>query len=257
MVLVVLRDERAVIHGHGHVVRERMTRDHDPRRMGGSIARQALDLAREVEDAAHIRILLVALPQVLRALERTVNRDVQLIRDELRDIRDLRIGQVQHAAHITDGALRRHGAEGHDLCHMVGAVAPFHVLDDLAAADIVKVHIDIRHGHALRIEEALEEQVVLQRIDVRDAENIGDDGACRRTAPRPHADAHLAAVIDVVPDDEEIAVVAHAMDDAELIVESLLDFIRNDRITIAYILLAERPQICLIVRIRLRNRIIR
>ena len=69
MILVVLRDERTVRHGDRHVVRERMTRDHDARRVRRGMARQPLDLAREIHEAVDILVLLVGLAEVRRRLE--------------------------------------------------------------------------------------------------------------------------------------------------------------------------------------------
>ena len=44
-----------------------------------------------------------------------------------------------------------------------------HVIDHLLAFAEAEVDVDVRHADALRVEEALEQQVVLQRIDVGDA----------------------------------------------------------------------------------------
>ena len=72
-----------------------------------------------------------------------------------------------------------------------------------------------------RVEEALEEQVVLERVDVGDAERVAHDGAGGRAAAGPHGDAVVLGELDVVPDDEEVGVEAHLADDAELEVEAL------------------------------------
>ena len=58
---------------------------------------------------------------------------------------------------------------------MIVAVALLDVLDDFFTLDVVEIDIDIRHRHALRVQEALEQQIVFQRVEVRDAEEIRDD----------------------------------------------------------------------------------
>ena len=66
----------------------------------------------------------------------------------------------------------------------VAAVALAHVLDHLAAALEAEVDVDVGHRHPLGIQEALEQQVELERVDVGDAERVGDERAGRRAAAR-------------------------------------------------------------------------
>ena len=61
-----------------------------------------------------------------------------------------------------------------------------HVLDDLAAAPLAEVDVDVGHRDAVGVQEALEEEVVAQRVDVRDPERPGDEragGASRGPGP--------------------------------------------------------------------------
>ncbi len=78
------------------------------------------------------------------------------------------------------------------------------VVDDLAAPALAEVDVDVGQRDALGVEEALEDQVVLDRIDVGDAEAVGDEAAGGRAAARPDRDALLAGVADEVPDDQEV-----------------------------------------------------
>ena len=59
-----------------------------------------------------------------------------------------------------------------------------HVLDDLSAAVHAEVDVDIGHGDALRVEEALEEELVLERIDVGDLHDVRDEASRRRSRGR-------------------------------------------------------------------------
>src|SRR6266545_471430 len=65
-------------------------------------------------------------------------------------------------------------AERDDLADRLAAVALPRVLEDLAAPLETKVEIDIRHRDALGIQEALEQQIEFEGIDVRDAQGVGD-----------------------------------------------------------------------------------
>ena len=81
--------------------------------------------------------------------------------------------QLQHAPCIADGRLGGHGTVGDDLRHLVLPVFVDHILDDAVTALVVEVDIDIGQRHTLRIEETLKQQVVLDGIDVGDAQAIG------------------------------------------------------------------------------------
>ena len=92
----------------------------------------------------------------------------------------------------------------------VAAVLPGDVLDDLAPARLAEVDVDVGQADALGVQEALEEQVVLHRVDVGDAQAVGDEAARRRAAARPDGNPLLPRVADEVPDDQEVAREAHA-----------------------------------------------
>ena len=84
---------------------------------------------------------------------------------------------AEHARGVARGRAREHLAEGDDLRHAVGAVLLGHVADHALAAAHGEVDVDIRHRHALGVEEALEQQVVAQRVDVGDLQAVGDDAS--------------------------------------------------------------------------------
>src|SRR3970282_1615501 len=74
---------------------------------------------------------------------------------------------------------RRHGAEGDDLRDAVGPVTALHILDHPVAPVLAEIDVEVGHRDALRIEEALEQQVVAQGVEIGDAERISD----RRSGP--------------------------------------------------------------------------
>ena len=92
-----------------------------------------------------------------------------LVGDELGETIALVQGELLHTSHVLDGALGGHRAIGDDVCHALIAIFIRDPAQDVGATIVVEVHIDIGHGDTVGVEEALEEQVVAYRVNIRDA----------------------------------------------------------------------------------------
>ena len=147
-----------------HQLRERLAADDHARRVGGGVARDALHLLGELDQLVDRRVRGVHLLERL-ALERLLERDAQLVGHRLGDPVDLAVAQAQDAADVPDGGAREHRAEGDDLGDVVRAVLAGDVVDDLVPAAVLEVHVDVRHRHAVRVEEPLERQLVVDGVD--------------------------------------------------------------------------------------------
>ena len=77
--------------------------------------------------------------------------------------------EAEHAAGVLQRLLGLDRAVGDDLGDALVAVLLGDVLDDLAAATVVEVDVEVGHRDAVGVEEALEDQAVLQRVEVGDA----------------------------------------------------------------------------------------
>ena len=200
-----------------------------------------------VDELLHLRVVPVHVRQLLAELQRLPQRDMQragACRHQLRHHVHIGIGHVQRPSHVPDGRPCRHGSKGHDLRHMVVAVLPPDVVHHLAPARIAEVHVDIRHGHALRVQKPLEVQVVLHGIDIRDLQAIGHHGARRAAAPRPHRYLLALGVPHEIRHDEEVVREPHLLDHVQLIVQ-LLPVLRF-RLSVPFLKApaAQLPQIC-------------
>ena len=204
-------------------VGERLRRDHDAGGVGRGVARRALEPARDVDELLDLGVLLVGLLERRRLREGLVEGHLEVERDHLRDLVDLGVAHVHHAADVAHDGLRLHRPEGDDLGHVLAAVLLRDVLDDLAPARLAEVDVDVGGADALLVQEALEDEVVLDRVDVGDAQGSRRRG-CRRPSrgPGPTGMPLLPRVADEVPDDEEVAREADPLDDADLLVEPRL-----------------------------------
>ena len=211
-------------------VRERARRDHDAARVRAGVAGEALEPLRKLDEVAHLVLGAEAPRKLGLLLERVLERDPELERDQLRDAIDKAVRKAEHAADVAHDRPRRERAERDDLGHPVAPVAVRDVVDDLVAPRHAEVDVEVRQRHALRIQEALEQEVVPDRVEVRDPEHPGDERARAGAAARADRDLALARPADEVRDHEEIALETHAADDAEFLVEPravTLDLLRG------------------------------
>ena len=140
---------------------------------------------RQVDDLLDLRVGVVGLAQLAARRHGLVEgRRRRLLGDHLGDAVADRVGHAHDAGGVARGGARRHGAEGDDLRHAVAAVLLGHVVDDFVAARDREVDVDVGHALAARVEEALEEQVVLERIEVGDAA-ARTRRCCPAAEPRP------------------------------------------------------------------------
>ena len=175
------RNGRARIAVERHQVFQRTVADDHARRMGGGIAVQPLEFQRDLEQGLHRRVAVALLLQPGFAIERLLQRQRigRIVGDQFRQPVDLAIGHLQHTAHIARHGARLQLAEGDDLCNPVRAIALLHISDHFLAPVLAEVDIEVRHRHAFRIEEALEQQVEAERIEIGDGQHISH----QRTGP--------------------------------------------------------------------------
>ena len=169
-----------------HQFAQRPVADDDAGRMRRGVAVQAFELLGDVEGAAHHRLAVALGLQPRLVLDRALERDRvgRILRHQLAEPVDLPVGHLQHAADVAQHAARLQRAEGDDLRDVVAAVAFLHVADDLVAPVLAEVDVEIRHRHALGIEEALEQQAEADRIEIGDGQRVGDQRAGARAAAR-------------------------------------------------------------------------
>ena len=133
------------------------------------------------------------------------------------------VGAPQHPGGVTHRGPGLDGGEGDDLGGVVPAVLLRRVADHLVPPAVVEVHVDVGHGDSSGIEEAFEEEVVADGVDIGDGEAVGHRAPGGRTPSGSHPDPHLAGVADQVPHDQEVGAEAHVGDDLQLIGQAFGD----------------------------------
>ena len=243
VVLVELGDEAParLIAIKRREIRQHGRRDDHAAGVHAGVACQSFQRAGEIDEVVDLLLGVVQALELRLLLQRVIEGDAELERNELGDLVDEAIGHAQHAADVAHDGLCGHGAVRDDLRDALAAVPPGNVVDHAVAALHAEVDVEVGHGDALGIQEALEEEIVAERIEVRDAQTVGDQGAGAGAAARAHRDAVLLGPADEVGDDEEVAGEAHLADDVELALQALPVDLGVDGAELGQPLLEARP----------------
>jgi hypothetical protein len=140
--------------------------------------------ARQVDQFANRLVALVQAPEFFFLRERLVERDADFERNQLRDLVDVTVVVAQHTPDVANHRLCRQRTVGDDLRDALAAIFVGDVLDDPVAPFHAEIDVEVRHRHAFGIQESLEQQVMLDRIEIGDAEDERHQGARARAAAR-------------------------------------------------------------------------
>ena len=221
----VLGGDHLIVALQGNVFHHGLAGDQHTGGVGGGVAGHTLQGHGGIDEPLDLILLLVHAFQHGGELQRLLQGHAQVEGNGLGHRIRVLIAHAQHAANVAHHALGGHGAEGDDLAHMIRAILARHIVNDLLTALIAEVHVDIRHGDALRVEESLEQELVFQGIQHGDAQGIGHDGASAAATAGTHHDAVLLGVVDEIPHDEEVVHIAHAGDHVQLILQAGIGFV--------------------------------
>ena len=208
-----------------HVLGERLAGDHHRCRVDPVLASEPLQTPCDVDNSADVVVAGVHVAQVgchleavgvlLGLREARCQRSVppqDQRRHGLGDAVAHHIRVAQHPGGVTDRGPGLDLGEGHDLGDVVPAVLLGGIPDHLVSEPGVEVHVDVGHRDPARVQEAFEEQVVADRIQVGDPEAVGHSTPGGASPPRADPDVLLAGVSDQVPGDEEVGGEPHVAD---------------------------------------------
>ena len=109
----------------------------------------------------------------------------RILRHQLGELVDLPERHFEDPADIAHDAAREKRSEGDDLRDLIVAIAAADIGDYLVAPLLAEIDVEIRHRHAIGIEEALEQKSEADRIEIGDRQRIGNQGPGPRSASRP------------------------------------------------------------------------
>ena len=134
---------------------------------------------------------------------------------------DLALRHAEHLGHIGKCAARLKRREAADHGTMLATVFREDDVHDVIFAVVGKINVNVRQlvqRHPLLVEEAPEVETEADRTNIGNSEAITNE-RIRRTAARDPFNALLPAILQNVPDDQEIFLVADGRDDAQLLLD--------------------------------------
>src|SRR5262249_30273730 len=155
---------------------------------------------------------LVPTLQLLFLRQRIFQSDTELERDQLRDRIRESVAHPHDARDIAYDGFGRHRSVRDDLRNAIASVFLRDIVDDAIAPIHAEIDVEVGHRYAFGIQEALEQQVVWQGIQIGNADRKSDQRAGAGTATRPYGNAVFARPPDEVGDDQEVSRETHLTD---------------------------------------------
>ena len=217
-IVLVPFDHGAFVHGgvlDRHHLVEARARDREAADMLGQMAGKPHQLLRQRHDLLQPRVGWIE-----AGAARFLGRDAghRPAPERAGERADRVVGQSEHLADLANGAAAPVADHGGGHAGMMTPIAIVDVLDDLLAALVLEVDVDVGRLAPFGGDEALEQQVDFLGIDLGDAEAITDHGVGRRPAALAQ-DAFRARKPHDVVDGQEVGRVFELGGDGELLVE--------------------------------------
>ena len=111
------------------------------------------------------------------------------------------------------------------MCHLLSTIFLCHIIKYSRTSVIIKVGIDIGQRDTVGIQESLKQQVILQRVNLGDAQAVGHCRARSRTTARTYGATQFRCHPDVILHDEEITRETHLLDGFKLEIKAFTLFI--------------------------------
>ena len=226
-----------------HIVVKILPADDNACGMEGGVPAQSLKTAGCVEELCVDSAAALYLLEPRFFVECLCQRHLGIFWNQGTDLVGFLVWDIKDTGNIFHNSLWLERSERDDLSNPVLTVMLRNVVDNLAPAFEAEVNIEIRERYAFRIEEPLEEQVVLYRIDVGDCYRICDKGTSAASSSRSDRNSVGLCPVDVIPDNEEVGREVHLYDDPELVVQSFLQLIRDDRVPLSQSFICQECEI--------------
>ena len=116
---------------------------------------------------------------------------------------------AQNACRVAHSIARFNCCKSNDLCHVVATIFLGRVLDHFFAISRVKVHVDVRHALSTWVKKALEQQVILEWIEICDAQAICHGTTSSRPTTWANPDSLVVGIVNEIPNNQKVRLKVH------------------------------------------------
>ena len=137
---------------------------------------------------------------------------------------DKPVRMPQHTADIADNRFCRHRTEGNNLGNSITPVHFGYVINHAVTFFHAEVNIEVRHGNSFRVQEAFEQEIKLQRIQIGDFQGVRHQRTGTGTTSRPYRHIVILRPLDKLHHDQEVAGEAHLVNHFQFNIQTLVIF---------------------------------
>ncbi len=166
-------------------------------------------------------IILIGLGKIRGYLQGAVYAYPQFRRYHLRQPVYITIRYIQSPAYISYSRPGCHSSKGYNLGHPVSAIAINYVFYYPVTFLKTKINVYIRHAYSFWIEKTLKQQIIFQRINSGNTQDIGNQTTCSRTPSRTHWHPILSGPIDQILNYKKVSSKPHTIDYANFVFQPL------------------------------------
>ena len=130
----------------------------------------AFELECQLHQLGNFFLALNAIIKLRFLFDRLCECDTELIGNQFGNTINVVVAHAENTPHITDHSLGGHRTEGGNLRHRIVAVFVLYIIDDTITAFLTKVDIKVGHRNTFGVKKTLEQQVIVQRIKVGNAQ---------------------------------------------------------------------------------------
>ena len=154
--------------GKRHIFGDILLADYYTCGMHGRVPRKTFQALRHINQMVDVRLLIVCFFQLRIHFHGFVDGDNLHIRNlgwnHFGNGIHLCIRHIKDTAYITDNTAGCQGTKGNDLNHTVFTIFAHNIIDYFLSSLKSKIHVNIRHGYSLRVQETFKQKVVFNWI---------------------------------------------------------------------------------------------
>ena len=199
---------------------QRHVGNHHTGSMRAGTACQPLNRNGEIQQLSSHRIGVVRRFQVGTFLQRVLQTNIQRFRNHLGQLVDTVERHIQCPANVPDRILRLQRSIGANLCNVALTVFLLCIVNHHLPTITTEVDVDIRRLVTTGIQKSLKQQIVLQRTDVPQSQQVRHNRTTRRTS-RTAGNAVPPRKLHKVPDNQKVAGITLRLNHTQFVVKAL------------------------------------